>query len=81
MPLEVRELSYLFPEMVPAGLLRRLSRGAGGDERPEGFGQSSEFPLLPRPLNAALYAAGSVSVRLRRIAPIGSSLLAVLTRV
>lgn len=80
LPLEVCELSYLFPEMVPAGLLRRLSRGPGDQETPEGSGASSEFPNFPRPLNAALYAAGTVSVRLRRIAPIGSSLLAVLVR-
>ena len=69
LPLQIVELSYLFPELVPPGLLRR--------RRPPG---NAEFPELPRPLNEALYLLGSASVRLRRFWPAGTSLLAVARR-
>ncbi len=65
-PLEVDEVSYLFPEMVPPGLLRKRRIATG-----------AEFPQLPRWLNRALYAAGLPSLFLRRLVPFGSSLLAV----
>lgn len=72
---ELRELNYLLPEMVPLAWFRRLVRrwreGGPGSE-------SAEFPDLPKPLNDVLYGVGTVSLRLRRWWPLGTSLLAVL---
>jgi hypothetical protein len=77
LPVEVRELSYLLPEMVPMGWLRKLRprRLEGSSEL-----ESAEFPDLPKPLNDLLYALGTISLRLRRWWPAGTSLLAVLAR-
>jgi hypothetical protein len=75
LPLEIVELDYLFPELVPLALLRRfgLRRHRASDE--------VEFPELPRPANDLLYRIGSASLRLRHTWPLGTSLLAVLRRV
>jgi hypothetical protein len=75
LPLEIVELDYLFPELVPFALLRKLAmrrRRPGGEV---------EFPELPRPANELLYRIGSASLRMRRSWPLGTSLLAVLRRV
>lgn len=75
-PVQVIELSYLFPEMIPLAMFRKWLRkgtGATADE-------SAAFPDLPQPINHALYALGSVSLAARRYAPAGSSLLAVLRK-
>jgi hypothetical protein len=71
LPVEIVELDYLFPELVPLGLVRRLRRRRGDE---------AEFPELPASANAALYRIGSASLRLRRRWPAGTSLLAVLRR-
>lgn len=77
LPVEVRELSYLLPEMVPLGWVRKLvRRRLEGPPDPE----SAEFPDLPKPLNDVLYGLGTVSLHLRRWWPAGTSLLAVLAR-
>ena len=77
LPVELRELSYLLPEMVPLAWFRRLARGRlEGPPDPE----SAEFPDVPKPLNDVLYGVGTVSLRLRRWWPLGTSLLAVLVR-
>ena len=75
LPLEIVELDYLFPELVPLALLRKL-----GMRRPRD-GAEVEFPELSRPVNQLLYRVGSASLRLRRVSPLGTSLLAVLRRV
>lgn len=77
-PLELKELSYLFPEMLPAALLRTRTRRADAAGGPDAA--TAEFPDLPRALNDAMYAIGSLSLRLRRWTPAGTSLLAVLVR-
>jgi hypothetical protein len=74
----VREVSYLFPELIPAALVRRLRNPAKHQE--EGPGASAEFPDLPRWLNGLLYLLGRPSVRLRRFAPFGSSAFALLKK-
>lgn len=78
LPLEIVEQSYLFPELIPLGLLRRLrmrgGSGAGGDAA------DAEFPELPQALNEALYRIGSATTGLRRLWPAGTSLFAVLRR-
>jgi hypothetical protein len=78
LPVQVIELSFLFPEMIPLALLRKWlrkapSNGAVTDE-------SAAFPDLPLIVNDGLYALGSVSLAVRRQAPAGSSLLAVLRK-
>jgi hypothetical protein len=72
LPLKIVELDYLFPELVPLALLRKLTM------RRRRAGAEVEFPELPRPANEFLYRIGSVSLRLRRAWPLGTSLLAVL---
>jgi hypothetical protein len=70
---EVLELSYLFPEMVPAALLRRRGRKARDDG-------SAEFPHVPPLLNRLLYGLGSATAAGRRLWPVGTSVLAVARR-
>lgn len=72
LPFDVVELDYLFPELVPLGLARKALRLSGGD--------GAEFPELPAAANELLYRAGQGSLRLRRLWPLGTSLLAVLER-
>ncbi|HEY3922574.1 MAG TPA: methyltransferase domain-containing protein [Gaiellaceae bacterium] len=74
LPLEIVELDYLFPELVPLALLRKVTMRDPRDE------SEVEFPDLPRAANAFLYGIGSISLRLRRAWPFGSSLFAALRR-
>lgn len=71
LPVSVVELSYVFPELIPAALVRRARQGGG---------EGVEFPELPRPVNQLLTRIGSVSLRLRRAWPLGTSLFAVLRK-
>lgn len=72
LPLRIEEESYLFPELIPLGLLRRLRNPDGGDGGSEG----AEFPELPKTLNDVLYGIGRMTVRRRRFWPAGTSLYA-----
>jgi hypothetical protein len=76
LPLDLVEVSYLFPELVPLGWVRRVRLRRNGAGDPGG----AEFPDLPRPLNQALYRVGRGTVAWRRFSPVGSSLFAVLRR-
>lgn len=68
-PVHIKELSYMFPELVPLGVLRRvMPRDAGGEG-------SGEFPDLPAAVNGSLYWLGRGSMWLRRFMPFGSSLV------
>jgi hypothetical protein len=78
LPVEVVELSYLFPEMIPLALLRKRLRKASSNGPVTD--ESAAFPDLPRIVNDGLYALGSVSLAIRRRVPAGSSLLAVLRK-
>lgn len=73
---EIAELDYLFPEMIPAGIVRRRRFPAAGGAPPN----DAEFPELPPAVNRALTIAGLASSKLRRLAPAGTSLLAVAVR-
>ena len=75
LPFEVQELSYLFPEMLPAALARKRRR------RDAEHAASADFPQLPSAVNEALYRAGRLTLALRRHWPAGTSLFAVLRRV
>ncbi len=74
LPFEVQELSYLFPEMLPAAVARKRRRRDPADA------SSAEFPRLPAAVNEALYRAGRLTLALRRHWPAGTSLFAVLRR-
>jgi SAM-dependent methyltransferase len=74
LPVEEREVSYLFPEMIPAAVYRKLKLGGRALARAE----ESHFPRLPRMVNQGLYALAKLSFLARRAAPAGTSLLAAL---
>jgi SAM-dependent methyltransferase len=77
-PGRIEEISYLFPELVPAAFLRRLRRPAqrAGSSSAEEF----QFPQVPGWVNGLLYAVGSLTLSSRRIWPFGTSLAAVIRR-
>lgn len=66
LPLDVQSVQYLFPELLLPALVRR-NRPANG----------AEWPSLPPRVDRALYAMGTPSIRLRRIWPLGTSLIAI----
>ena len=70
LPFAVKEISFLFPEMVPLGMLRRRRRAEQGS----GEIEDAEFPDLPRLANDVLYSVGAISLRLRRHWHTGTSL-------
>jgi hypothetical protein len=74
--LEILEVGFLFPELVPAAWWRARSRRDGTPPDSE----SAEFPTLPRVLDRALLALGHATVRARRVAPTGTSLFAAARR-
>jgi hypothetical protein len=76
LPVIPREVSYLFPELVPAGYVRVLSRPPTA----AALTDDAAFPMLPPFLDRALYRLGAASLRLRRWWPAGTSLLAVVDR-
>jgi hypothetical protein len=73
LPFEQAEVSYLFPELLPAGFLRRLRLRPGAAA---GLGTGAEFPDLPRWLNQVHYRVGGATTRARRLWPVGTSLFA-----
>lgn len=70
--LHTRELSYLFPEMIPGAVARKFRRGDGLDD--------ATFPDLPRLINGSLTGIGVVTQAARRVVPFGTSLFAVFER-
>lgn len=83
LPLDVAEVSWLFPELMPAGLWRawRNPPRTSPPNAPEATASdetetSAEFPDLPRLVNSGLYYLGLLPLRLRRWIPFGTSLLA-----
>jgi hypothetical protein len=77
LPLRVREISYLFPEMLAPALVRARASAAGSAPSDA----AAEFPDLRPVVNEALYRIGLASLRLRRLWPAGTSLLVVADRV
>ncbi len=57
---------YLFPELFPVALARRLLRLDGGED----------FPPVARPVNWLLLTIGSITQRFGRLAPCGTSVVA-----
>jgi SAM-dependent methyltransferase len=77
-PGTIEEMSYLFPELVPAAFLRRLRRSAQRIDSTSA--EEFQFPKVPGWVNGLLYAVGSVTLSTRRIWPFGTSLGAVIRR-
>jgi hypothetical protein len=75
LPVEVCEVSYLFPEMLPPAVLRARLRPAN-----DSADATAEFPELPAVANWALYAIGRATVPLRRMTPMGTSVFAAVVR-
>jgi hypothetical protein len=71
LPVAVREVSYLFPEMLVPGYLRARRGRSGGRVD---ITEDAEFPDLPGPVNDVLYGLGTVSLALRSHWKAGSSL-------
>jgi hypothetical protein len=74
LPVRWLECSYLFPEMLPLALARKV-RLRGGALR---AAEDAHFPRLPAALNEGLYRVGCVSLAIRKIAPFGTSVFGVL---
>lgn len=71
LPLTVHETSFLFPEMVPLGMLRKRRKRT---PLPDGLDDDAEFPDLPGFANDMLYSLGTASTSLRRRWRTGTSL-------
>ena len=69
--LDVREISFLFPEMLPPAVARRFQRRSSDDAG------SAELPELPGWLDRLLFRVSSLTYRFRRWWPAGSSLVLV----
>ncbi len=67
----MHETSFLFPEMVPLGMLRKRRKGT---HLPDITGEDTEFPDLPRFANDVLYGVGTASLSLRRRWRTGTSI-------
>ncbi|HTL87233.1 MAG TPA: methyltransferase domain-containing protein [Acidimicrobiia bacterium] len=74
--LELLEIGFLFPELVPPAWWRTRTHKAMASAE----GESAEFPHLPRALDRTLLALGSATVRARRFMPTGTSLFAAARR-
>jgi hypothetical protein len=73
LPVDLLEVSYLFPEMLPAAVVRRRSTREADDE-------AAEFPDLPSPVNRVLEAVGTGTMRMRHLWPRGTSVFVVARR-
>jgi hypothetical protein len=80
LPVVPLDLAYLFPEMLPAAILRRLRAGLSSAGAPP-TDSRAEFPDLPRPINRALLGVGTLSLALRKYVPLGTSLVAALKKI
>jgi hypothetical protein len=69
-PVDVHEISYLFPEMVPAAMIRKRTKTSSGD-------QDAEFPDLSKPVNKLFQTLGTATMRARKLSPRGTSALVV----
>jgi hypothetical protein len=68
---EVHAAGYLFPELIPPALLRKLRRSTGG---------TAEFPALPAMLDRLAGRVSGATARLRRWWPAGTSVVLIAWR-
>jgi len=64
--LEAVDARYIFPEMFPVAVARRVLRLDGG----------GDFPPVARPVNWLLWVIGKLTQRLGRLSPVGTSVVA-----
>jgi hypothetical protein len=69
LPVATVEVSYLFPELLPPAIVRRAARSRTGAP------PASDFPQLPRALDALLLRVGRLTYRWRERWPGGTSVL------
>lgn len=74
LPVDVLEVSYLFPELLVPAVLRKGWRALRGARH----GAAVDFVQLPRPVDRVARAIGATSFRLRHRMPLGTSVLLVL---
>jgi hypothetical protein len=74
LPVRWVECTYLFPEMVPLALVRKMRLGGTSLTSPD----EAHFPVLPALVNEALYQLGRASLAARKLAPLGTSVFGVL---
>jgi len=79
------ETSYLFPEMIPAALVRRRKQppsgsGPAADMDTAMVETLSDIPNISAAVNQQLYTLGSATQAFRRVLPAGTSLLAAYQR-
>ena len=74
-PLDRLEVGYLFPELVPAALIRRMVRS-----RASSTSDDAAFPQLPRALDRGLLGLSRLTCRGRRWWPVGTSVAIVAKR-
>jgi hypothetical protein len=72
LPLVVDELDYVFPELIPPALVRRLAGGRVGRSPDH---EISEYPELPAWLDRTLWFTSTATAKGRRWWPVGTSLL------
>jgi SAM-dependent methyltransferase len=70
-PLVTKEVSFMFPEMLPLGYLRSRRRPGGTKTD---LAAAAEFPDLPGLVNDAFYSLGTGSLAMRRHWKAGTSL-------
>jgi SAM-dependent methyltransferase len=68
---EVQEAGYLFPELIPPALLRKLRRSTG---------EAADFPDLPAVVDRAAALISRTTTRLRRWWPVGTSVVVIAHR-
>jgi SAM-dependent methyltransferase len=74
LPFAELEISYLFPELVPLAMVRKLRRAPAGESA------DASFPDLPGVLNELLFRVASVTLHLRGLWRFGTSLFAAFRR-
>lgn len=67
----VQRCDYLFPEMLPLLIKRKLMRDSGGE---------ADMPVLSDRVNRVGYAISSATTRVRKVWPAGTSVAAVAVR-
>jgi 2-polyprenyl-3-methyl-5-hydroxy-6-metoxy-1,4-benzoquinol methylase len=74
LPIEIMEISYLFPEMVPFALVRKFF---GRKKNILNNANDAEFIDIPESLNKLLYYIGKFTLNFRKLSPFGTSILLV----
>jgi len=77
LPVQVLEMSYIFPELTPLALIRKWKLK---NRKNKPLKEDVEFPDLPKLINKALFFIGSVFLKIRAAFPFGTSLFVCLRK-